>query len=85
MQFDIRRTIVPFLFSLALASPAAARNVYSPSEIHVVDGDTIRIGDERIRLLGVDTPEPTRYGNAGCDEEAELGDQELIASGIGRR
>jgi micrococcal nuclease len=29
---------------------------------HVVDGDTIRIGEERIRLIGVDTPE-TRKPN----------------------
>lgn len=27
---------------------------------HVVDGDTIRIGDERIRLIGVDTPESVK-------------------------
>ena len=28
----------------------------------VVDGDTIRIGDERIRLIGVDTPESVKPG-----------------------
>jgi micrococcal nuclease len=30
---------------------------------HVVDGDTIRIGDERIRLIGVDTPETRKPGS----------------------
>lgn len=29
---------------------------------HVVDGDTIRIGEERIRLIGVDTPETRKPG-----------------------
>jgi micrococcal nuclease len=28
----------------------------------VVDGDTIRLGDERVRLIGVDTPETKRPG-----------------------
>ena len=28
----------------------------------VVDGDTIRIGEERIRLIGVDTPESVKPG-----------------------
>ncbi len=29
----------------------------------VVDGDTIRLGDERVRLVGVDTPETRRPGS----------------------
>src|SRR3712207_4150278 len=29
---------------------------------HVVDGDTIRLGEERVRLIGVDTPETRRPG-----------------------
>lgn len=43
----------------------------------VVDGDTIRIGDERIRLLGIDAPEGNQQcqGTAGawaCGESASV-------------
>lgn len=55
-----------------------------PDRIEVVDGDTIRIGDDRYRLLGFDTPE-TRF--AQCESERDLGNQatrrlkQLIATG----
>ena len=29
---------------------------------HVTDGDTIRVGEERIRLIGIDTPETRKPG-----------------------
>lgn len=41
----------------------------------VVDGDTFRLGDRRIRIIGIDAPE-TR--NASCPEEARLGEQATI-------
>ena len=44
----------------------------SSQRINVVDGDTIRIGDDRYRLMGFDTPE-TRF--AQCDSERERGNQ----------
>ena len=38
--------------------PAAeVRVMVSASEIRVVDGDTIRLGRERIRIVGIDAPE----------------------------
>lgn len=53
--------------------------------IHVVDGDTIRTNGERIRILGLDTPE---YGKgARCREEATAAEmarhelQRLLAKG----
>ena len=44
---------------------------YVPAaEVRVVDGDTIRLGRERIRILGIDAPET---GNlARCDAERRL-------------
>jgi micrococcal nuclease len=41
----------------------------------VVDGDTFRLGERRVRIIGIDAPE-TR--NASCPEEARLGDQATI-------
>jgi micrococcal nuclease len=41
----------------------------------VVDGDTFRLGQRRVRIIGIDAPE-TR--NASCPEEARLGDQATI-------
>ena len=48
--------------------------VFAPADIHVVDGDTIWADGVKYRFVGVDTPEPTKYGNARCAEEARLGD-----------
>jgi len=41
----------------------------------VTDGDTVRLGDERIRLIGVDTPEVLR---PKCLAEKMLGDRATI-------
>lgn len=58
-------TIRPALLILiALATPAQAQS------IRAVDGDTIAIGRERIRVKGYDTPETTF---ARCPAERRLG------------
>lgn len=44
----------------------------------ITDGDTIRIGKERIRLMGFDTPEVFK---PGCTEEKALGDKATIRLG----
>lgn len=60
----------------------------------VIDGDTVRLGDERIRLIGVDTPEM----RARCPAERESalaardrlagmldeGDVQIERHGVGR-
>ena len=44
---------------------------YSPAaEVRVVDGDTIRLGRERTRILDIDTPETE--SRARCDAERRL-------------
>ncbi len=55
------------LLALALVGLAAAR-VVGADEVHacrVTDGDTIRCGDERVRLLGIDAPEMPGHCRAG--------------------
>ena len=42
----------------------------SQKDVHVIDGDTIAVGDKRHRLIGFDTPETYR---ARCKEELRLG------------
>ena len=41
----------------ALAWTARADTTVTSRHYRVVDGDTIRVGDERIRLVGIDAPE----------------------------
>ena len=62
-----------------------AENALNPSEILVVDGDTIRVRGRTIRLVGFDAPET---GNrARCPRERELADRatarlrDLVADG----
>lgn len=45
--------------SLILATICLVGNVFScqPAEVRVIDGDTIQIKRERIRLVGIDAPE----------------------------
>lgn len=71
-------TILAFCVAASLAGKYMLGNanadalwVSSPN-IHVIDGDTIAIGEARYRLMGFDTPE-TRF--AKCDAERDLGNQ----------
>ena len=47
--------LILFCLALFLADPAQAADISGPAR--VVDGDTIHIGDTKIRLHGIDTPE----------------------------
>lgn len=71
--------------ALVLAGPALATPIPRPKPpITITDGDTIRLGNERIRLLGLDAPETHQ---ARCRAERRLGDRaterlrDLLASG----
>lgn len=49
------------------------------SDLHVraIDGDTIRVGAERIRLRGIDTPEMSEFEGPAAKQRLE----ELLRSG----
>ena len=71
------------LFAALLGSTLIAGSI-DPSQIEIVDGDTIRIRNESIRLVGFDAPETYR---AQCPSERELGNKatfrlrQLVAGG----
>jgi micrococcal nuclease len=67
-------TLLAVLLTACSSEPAGA-----PSEAdvtRVVDGDTIVVGDERVRLIGIDTPETVKPGTPvqcfGREASAEL-------------
>lgn len=58
--------ILAVLLILAFVAPVSA-------QVHIaIDGDTLRVGNERIRIVGVDTPETF---SPQCEDEAKAGYQ----------
>jgi micrococcal nuclease len=51
--------------------------VLSTLQVRAVDGDTIRVGGERIRLRGIDTPEMSEFEGPAAKRRLE----ELLRSG----
>lgn len=43
----------------------------SDLQIHAVDGDTIRVGGERIRIRGIDTPEMSELEGPAAKQRLE--------------
>lgn len=73
--------LAAIIFLIPLASPCLARSIVGRPRI--VDGDTIRIARQRIRLFGIDAPESkqtcTRGGRAyACGKDATLALAHLI-------
>jgi endonuclease YncB( thermonuclease family) len=63
--------VIAGLVLCALAGPISAEPI-SPDQIRVIDGDTLRLNNEKpnVRLVGFNAPETRR---AKCDAERELG------------
>ncbi len=72
---------IAILLSLAVSACSSSSSEQQASQfevIRVIDGDTVVIaGDERVRLIGIDTPE---NGQCGFDE-AKQALENLLASG----
>ncbi|WP_271599263.1 thermonuclease family protein [Bradyrhizobium sp. CCBAU 45384] len=69
----VSRLIIVALFAVAHSSLARCEPI-AADQVHVVDGDTIRIYHETpdVRLVGFNAPETRR---AQCAQERELGDR----------
>jgi endonuclease YncB( thermonuclease family) len=52
-------------------------SLLSDLQVHAVDGDTIRVGSERIRLRGIDTPEMSEFEGLAAKQRLE----ELLRTG----
>ena len=71
-------TLLSFITVSACSSGSAEQQVSQVDVVQVIDGDTVVIaGDERVRLIGIDTPEK---GQCGFDE-AKQALEKLLASG----
>jgi endonuclease YncB( thermonuclease family) len=49
----------------------SGRRIPTSHPIHTIDGDTLRIGSERIRLRGIDTPELNEAGGQAARQRLE--------------
>jgi len=71
-------SLLLFLTTGACSSNSAEQQSSQAEVIRVIDGDTVVItGDERVRLIGIDTPENGQCGFS----EAKQALEKLLASG----
>ena len=54
-MFGLRKYILLFLINLYAFSLNANEEIISSTEVIVVDGDTIKFNNKKIRLHGIDT------------------------------
>lgn len=77
-RFRFGITFLAFITAGACSSSSTEQKASQVDVIRVIDGDTVVIaGDERVRLIGIDTPE---IGQCGFDE-AKQALEKLLASG----
>ena len=61
-----RRILTAVLVPLLLLGSGGAAQT-----VRVTDGDTLWVGDERVRLWGIDAPEADTPEGNGCDQASE--------------
>jgi endonuclease YncB( thermonuclease family) len=88
-------TIIFGLISAAIVPLMGTEVKSSAGQVRVIDGDSLRIGTQEIRLWGIDAPEfkqecRSRQGNYPCGREAQkqlrilVQDVALTCKGLGR-
>tara|TARA_Y100000768_G_scaffold53959_1_gene35583 strand:- start:120 stop:602 length:483 start_codon:yes stop_codon:yes gene_type:complete len=72
-MFSLRKYILFFLINLYAFSLNANEEIISSTEVIVVDGDTIKFNNKKIRLHGIDTPEIKQICKNNKDENYKCG------------
>ena len=79
------RILAAVVITMTAGAAAAAQITTLEGQPHVIEGDTIDIGDERIRLQGIDTPERGQRCRDADDREYRCGKEatEALRAPIG--
>ena len=78
-MFGLRKYILCFLITLYAFSLNANEEIISNTEVIVVDGDTIKFNNKKIRLHGIDTPEIEQICKNNKDENYKCGIKAKLA------
>jgi len=78
-MFGLRKYILLFLITLYAFSLNANEEIISNTEVIVVDGDTIKFNNKKIRLHGIDTPEIKQICKNNKDEKYKCGIKAKLA------
>ena len=85
MKSQIGGSVIAGVAALGISASALAVHQYNhklPTEIRVVDGDTLEVDGTPIRLAGINTPEPQNACKNGKQRKADGGATEELVSFI---
>jgi endonuclease YncB( thermonuclease family) len=74
--------LASYLFSSTLTGWAYAPPRIMQGFVHVVDGDTLRMDGERIRIVGIDAPEKAQYYKRLLPDDASISLELLVRNKI---
>ena len=84
-RISVRPFLVPLLLVILSATPFQADDIQWRTVQRVVDGDTVELdGKEKVRLIGVDTPEKFSSKKLDADARESNRDKETIKA-LGER